>query len=229
MTDFERVKKINKIILDRLSSLNTLTGGSANTNQISWVRYPEKCLNAFAEKYTIGNTNFEQYKGVGKKIFEEQYPNYFKKCLTFDPNINLGNFDQGDTFNCQIPKTDCPQTGGNSDDTVVLNSDLLKGTFETILAESRSKGINLDSGDEATLRKMIDDYSKLTSKKVALERYIDVIQEIRREFGDAELELTSLNSANLKKISEEYNEIYKSEAEKVLLIIRVLAKLLEIK
>jgi hypothetical protein len=228
MTDFERVKKLNKIILDRLSSLNTLSGGS--TTEISWVRNPEKCLNAFVEKYTIGNTSFEQYKGVGKEIFKEQYPNYFKKCLTFSP-ITLGYFDGNDPSNCVIPKTDCqtPQIGGNSDKMVVLNSDLLKGTFETILAESRSKGINLDSGDEATLRKMIDDYSKLTSKKVALERYIDVIQEIRREFGDTELELTSLNSANLKKISEEYNQIYKSEAEKVLLIIKVLAKLLEIK
>jgi hypothetical protein len=225
MTDSERINRINKIIYDRLSSLNTvLSGGDDTKQQFNYVRYPEKCLNAFVEKYNVGKFNLAQYKGDSKGVFSEKYPKFFTKCLTFDKYIPYG--DINDVNNCKIPKCEIPMSGGSEQPDTVKNWQLLQALYNTIFEQLKTKGITLESGDEQKIKSMLEEYKNIIEKKIKLTRYIDKIQEIRSEFGDDELVGTSLNINNLNKISEEYNEIYKKETDKIYIIIRLFEKLL---
>lgn len=246
MSDSERIKRMNKIIFDRLSSLNSnLTGGNSG-NKIAYVRYPEKCLNAFVEKYKVGDFSLDKNR-VPTKTF---LPDNYKKCFSMQKTIPYGDIAQVASFNCEIDKCD-PTTyvlkGGNEltpelknfldeqtfmknpADAMIKNWELLEGIFNTAISELNTRGIILESEDVTRIKLMIADYKKVIEKKISLEKYVNAIEAIRKEFGDNQLLGTCLNENNLEKITKEYNELYQKETEKVGIIIKLLGYLLQLK
>jgi hypothetical protein len=248
MTDSERINRINKIIYDRLTSLNNVLSGGGPDNKFEYVRYPQKCLNAFVEKYNIGQFNLDNKKRTDTRLHLPgvQNPDHLKKCLTFEKNIPYGDLAAIAAQNCEIKKCDptAHQIGGNiqmspefanyinqnmkSNDSLIKNWEVLDGILNTSVINLSKKGIVLDSSDINQIKSMIAEYKKIILKKMSLEKYVNVIEEIRKEFSDSELSGTSLNQANLEKIAEEYSELYENESKKINLIMKLLSKMLEL-